>query len=258
MKKVTVAILLTTIFSITLQAQSYSVPRKVPVEGLVRANFPAYFGRRQTYPQLIPESFFPIGWSKDGKFAYYVEPVDEACGCYLGRIVIQNMRTDEIVWEFEYNQGNSVEGDEMTGPGDLQTLWAKNRTLFTEKLSENGIVAVPSAILGKTFTVAGRSFTAKAVEKMAPKKSDYADRVAYYTVSVSSPKLGSKKVFASDDRTKDDYWFMLDAGLIGVIKSPFEDRVAIIAVEVMRGYEGPPHTGDIRIIGADLISGFGR
>jgi hypothetical protein len=72
---------------------------------------------------------------------------------------------------------------------------------------------------------------------------------------LAAPKLGAKNVYSAD-YTKEEYWFMLDAGVIGVIKSPFEDRVAIVAMEVMRGWEGPPHTGDVRVVGADLTSGF--
>lgn len=253
-----IAITFIGLFAGVATAQSaYNVPKKVSLDAAVKRTFPVYFGR-QRYPQLYSESFYPIGWSKDGKFAYYVEPVDEACGCYYAQLVIQDMRTDKVVWEFKYNQDDTYEGDTMTGPGDLRTLWAKNRKLFSEKLAENGIVALPTVLLGKTFTAAGRSFTAKAVQKMGPNKDEYGDRVNFYTVSLSSPKIGSKKVFTSEDHTKDDYWFMLNAGVIGAIKSPFENRVAIIASEVMRGYEGPPHTAQIRIIGADLISGFGR
>jgi len=253
-------LILTLAFAVFVSAQTgqYAVPLEMPIERLVKQNFPAYFGRRQSYPKLAPESFFPIGWSKDGMFAYYVEPVDEACGCYFGHLVIQNMRTDKVVWEFKYIQDSTYEGVKMTGPGDLQKLWAENQKLFSEKLAENGIVARPSVMLGKAFVANRRSYTAKLVEKRGPNPDDYEDRVNYYTVSLRSAKLGSKKVFTSADHTKAEYWFMLDAGVIGVIKSPFENRVAIIAIEVKRGYEGPPHTGDIRIVGSDLTSGFGK
>jgi hypothetical protein len=49
---------------------------------------------------------------------------------------------------------------------------------------------------------------------------------------------------------------MLGAGVVGVLKSPFENRVALVMIEVMRGYEGPPNSGDVRIVGADLDRGF--
>jgi hypothetical protein len=107
-------------------------------------------------------------------------------------------------------------------------------------------------LAAKSFTAAGRSFTAKAVVKMGENPDDHDSRVNYYSLTLISPKLGTKKLFTSEDHSKDDYWFMLDAGVLGVIKSPFEDRVAVVGMQVMRGWEGPPHTGDLRIVGASL------
>ena len=239
-------------------AQTYSQPRELPIARLVRQNFPNFYDRSNRYPALEPESFFPIGWSRDGKFAYYSEPVDEACGCYYAYLAIQDLRTDKVIWEFKYDQGD--EDDPATGKrrgqNNIRELWKENQKLFSEKLAENGIVASSSVMLGKTFTAAGRSYVAKAGKKMGRNADGGEKRVDLYNVSLTSTKLGTKTIFTSEDHTKDDYWFMLDAGLIGAVKSPFENRVALIAIEVMRGYEGPPHTGQIRVVGSDLTSGF--
>lgn len=168
------------------------------------------------------------------------------------------MRTDKVIWEFKYDQGDEddpVTGKRM-GQNNIRELWAKNKKLFSEKLAENGIVASRSVMLGKTFSASGSSYTAKSTKKMGRNADGGEIRVDLYTVSLTSPKLGTKTVFTSEDHTKDEYWFMLDAGLIGAIKSPYENRVALIAIEAMRGYEGPPHTGQIRVAGSDLTSGF--
>jgi hypothetical protein len=95
----TISLILTLLFSVATQAfgQVYEQPREVPIARLVRQNFPKFYDRSNSYPALIPESFFPIGWSKDGKFAYYSEPVDEACGCYYAYLAIQDLRTDKII-----------------------------------------------------------------------------------------------------------------------------------------------------------------
>src|ERR1051325_8458289 len=85
-------------------SQEYAIPRKLPIERAVRREFPDWHRMPNGYSGLIPETFFPIGWSKDGKFPYSFEPVDEACGCYYAGLVIQDMRNDKVVWEFKYNQ----------------------------------------------------------------------------------------------------------------------------------------------------------
>ncbi|MEQ1646135.1 MAG: hypothetical protein ABL959_21970 [Pyrinomonadaceae bacterium] len=240
--------------------QTYTQPREVPIDRLVRQTFPQFYDRSNSYPALIPESFFPIGWSKDGKFAYYSEPVDEACGCYYAYLAIQDLRTDKVIWEFKYDQGDDTDPKtgKILGSGNMDELWKKNKKLFSEKLAENGIVASRVVMHNKTFSTAGTSYTAKSTKKMGQNADGGEERVDLYTVSLRSTKLGTKTVFTSEDHTKDDYWFMLDAGLIGAIKSPYENRVALIAIEAMKGYEGPPHTAQIRVVGSDLTSGFSK
>ncbi len=45
-------------------------------------------------------------------------------------------------------------------------------------------------------------------------------------------------------------------GMLGYLKSPLEPRVAIILIEIYRGYEGPPHVGSVKIVGASLDKNF--
>ena len=39
--------------------------------------------------EYLYEKFYPIGWSKNGLFAYIIEPVDEAAGQYFFKFVIK-------------------------------------------------------------------------------------------------------------------------------------------------------------------------
>jgi hypothetical protein len=239
-------------------AQTYAVPKKLSLDRAAKREFRKWHITPARYPGLIPEKFFPIGWSKDGKFAYYYEPVDEACGCYYANLVIQDMRTDKVLWEFKYNQDDFADRDtgKMPPEDNIYKLWKKNAKLFSEKLAEHKIVAGRSVLLGKTFTAAGRTYTAKAVTKMGKNPDMGDERVDKLSFTLSNAKLGTKQLYSAD-HSKEEYWYMLDAGALGVIKSPFEERVAVVGMEVNRGWEGPPHTGDIIITGADLTSGFG-
>lgn len=246
---------LTLFLTVTVGAQTYSVPQRLPLETAVKREFREWMLTAARYPGLIPEQFYPIGWSRDGKFAYYYEPVDEACGCYFANLVIQDMRTDKVLWEFKYRGDDNA--DPKTGdmpPEDtIRKLWKKNARLFSEKLREHGIVASPSVLSPKTFTAGGVSYTAKGILKMG-KNPDYGEeRVDKFTFTLTSPKLGTKTL-GSIDHSKEEYWYALDAAILGVIKSPFEPRVAIVGMEVNRGWEGPPHNGDIHIVGASLVT----
>ena len=35
--------------------------------------------KAKTISKRVIVNFYPIGWSNDGKFAYYLEPVDGSC-----------------------------------------------------------------------------------------------------------------------------------------------------------------------------------
>jgi hypothetical protein len=239
--------------------QTYAIPRELKLDRHVRQSFPQYFGRKFIYPQLIPQAFYPMGWSRDGKFAYDYEPVDEACGCYFANLVIHDMRTDKVVWEFEYNQDKLTDDKGNMPPEDnIRKLWNKHRKLFSQKLAENGIIAGGAfQMLRPTFTIGGRSYTAKSEIKWG-KNADYDENVVnVLDVMLMAPGAGSKKVYTHDN-SKEEFNFSLNAGIIGVIKSPYENRVAIIAMTVERGWEGPPHNGNLLIAGADLTSGFSK
>ena len=258
MTRIKTALFLTLAFSFTAAAQNrdYAMPKKVATDRLVRRTFPEYRGGSH-FPHLIAEQFFPIGWSKDGKLAYYVEPVDEACGCYFAHLVIKDMRTDKVLWEFKYSQDDTFDDKgNMTGPGNIRDLWQKNRKQFSEKLRAHGIVASSFAMLPRKFTSGGRTFTAS-LKTVKANDPDGNPRVKTHTVSLSTPKLGSKVLHTAASGTGDDLWVApLDADVIGVLKSPYENRIAVVAIKVNRGWEGPPHTADIHIVGAELTSGF--
>lgn len=251
-KQLILALLLVAAAATLVDAQNYVAPRRVPLERATKREFPEWRYTAGRYPGLIPENLFPIGWSKDGKFAYYYEPVDEACGCYFANLVIQDMRTDQVLWEFKYRQDDLMDDKGDMPPEDTITkLWRKNRKLFSKKLAEHAIIAGPSILLGKNFKIAGRSYSASVIVKMGNDPDYGQERVDKLSFTLTSPKIGTKTLYTAD-HSKEKDWFMLDAGVVGVIKSPFEDRVAIIGMEIDRGWEGPPHLGDLRIVGADL------
>lgn len=259
MVRLTTLLFIAPILALTIYAQPtrYAVPREVPISRLVRQNFPGYFGARQNFPKLIPETFFPIGWSKEGKFAYYIEPVDEACGCYFAHLVIQDLRNDKVVWEFKYSQDDGMDAEGKMPPEDtIAKLWRKHGDFFSEKLREHNIVPAAFAMLPKTFTSRGKRYTAAAVANPG-NDPDGQKRVQDLRITISSPGRGSKVLYKRAMNAGDDlYVASLDAGVIGSLKSPYEDRVAIVFITAERGWEGPPHTANIHITGADLTGGF--
>ena len=233
-------------------ANSQETTFKNPVAVKLRVNRGDY-NRNSIGGNYEVENFYPVGWSKDGKFAYYLEPVDEACGCYFGKLVIVDLKNDAVVWQFDYTSEDDAENSKK--PKTLAALWAANRKLFSSKLNENKIEpqrtarVLPFPIIDRTDRV-----TAKlSVERKPVSKDDriYGD-VARVRVELTSRQNGRKTVL--DEKYREA--MPLYVGMLGYLKSPLEPRVAIILVEIYRGYEGPPHVGNVMIAGAALDKNF--
>ncbi|HRH42779.1 MAG TPA: hypothetical protein PKY82_14210 [Pyrinomonadaceae bacterium] len=199
-------------------------------------------------PRLMKEYFYPLGWSKDGKFAYYLEPPDEACGCYFGEIYIVDLKTDKILWSKKY------EG-QMDKPEDLKSTWKKFQKLFSQKLNQYGIVAAKNfTLLGENFEANGDSFKIDYFADVNLDEDPYNSKGSIAVKMVSATK-GKKTLYQKTFKGENNAG-ILASSLGGVLKSPFESRVAVIRVDTQRGWEGPPHVTKISVVGADLNKGF--
>ena len=199
----------------------------------------------------LGERFYPIGWSRDGKFAYIVEPADEACGCYFAKLVIKDLKTDTVLWDFDYESTAFDEKDNK--PKSLPAFWRSNRTLFSKKLREykisqkEGFALQPFPALYQ-----GDELTARlSLERNG--QAWLKEAVSAIRLQVNSKRRGKKTVY---EKTNVAGSMILEVMVLGYLRSQFEPRVALVLIEVHRGYEGPPSVAKINIIGSDLFSGF--
>ncbi len=184
--------------------------------------------------------FLPIGWSKSGKFAYITEPADEACGCYFFEIAIMDLVTDKLIWNWKFEGEDQVE--------TIQSVWTKNLKLFENKLNEYGIIQLNEFKLQKTsFESDDKQYNIELFTE-SNKNWDF-ENLQTLRIDVKSQELGQKTI---TNYNLKEYDFVLEAGLSGHIKSPFEDRIAVIYYQVIRGWEGPPNVIKFKITGSHL------
>jgi hypothetical protein len=230
----------------------FSQPAELKFSPLLRRLFPHFYGKSFPQEELITENLFPIGWSKDGKFAYYTEPGDEACGCYFGKLLITDLVNDKVLWSFDYNGYD----DQTDNPKyrAMRDLWRKNRKIFSDKLNQYGIIAQrPFTLLRFPINHAGDQLTATLkIEEEKDEAQRLYSRVKKATLRIASRRGGTKTIY---DQAYTEYG-PLDLKVLGYLKSPYEPRVAVLMVEVWRGYEGPPHTTQIKVAGASLTTRF--
>ncbi|HET6892221.1 MAG TPA: hypothetical protein VFH31_14055, partial [Pyrinomonadaceae bacterium] len=250
-----VSVLAVTAASICSQSKTvgilYSQPQELKLERATWRNFKNY-RRLRPGEDFGIEGFYPIGWSKDGKFAYYLEPVDEACHCYFAKLFILDLKSDKILWSFDYNSEFIDEARKEGRPFTLATLWRANQKLFSEKLREHDIEPSGRFAL-RSFPIMYRGDRLTASLRTREKLGLTEEERLYGTIDKATLQLHSRR---HGRKTVLDYSYTkarpLYVGLVGYIKSPHEPRIAMVLVEVLRGYEGPPHTARLRIVGASL------
>lgn len=227
-------------------------PAQLRLGRALRRIFPDYYGKGFPQHALITENLYPIGWSKDGKFAYYTEPGDEACGCYFAKLFITDLVNDKVLWSFDYN---GLDDDtERPKYRAMRDLWRKNRKLFSDKLNQYGIIPQrPFSLLMFPINHAGDQLSANLkIEEEKDEEKRHYSIIKKATLQVGSRRGGTKTVY---EESHPEYG-PLEIKVLGYLKSPYEPRVAVIIIEVWRGYEGPPHVTHIKVAGSSLTTGF--
>lgn len=196
--------------------------------------------------EYLFQKFYPIGWSKDGKFAYVIEPADEAAGLYFFKLIIQNMINDKEVYRWE--------PDEDPETGSVKQMWKDYQMTFAAALNEHKIIPQNDIkLLGTEFNTEDGKYKVT-IENQMETDPDFGFEVVKTTnIDIKSSELGTKRIYSY---TEKNYNQCLGRIVQGVIKSPYEKRVAVLVKEELRGYEGPPNVVREFLVGADLERSF--
>lgn len=225
----------------------YAQPAQLKLDKTIKRRFAEYYGTAE-WMTLLVEKFYPIGWSKDGKFAYLTEPADEACGCYYAKVVIQDLRSDTILWQYDY-EGDSEKTE------TINTFWRAQAKMISAQLRAHNIVAARSFAFSGTRINSGGDLLIPKLKIKKDKESNAFGQISEVTVELSSQRKGQKTVYEKRYPLA-DYGSLLDADVLGFLPSPFEARGALLVIEVQRGWEGPPHTTYTLVVGTSLQTGF--
>lgn len=192
---------------------------------------------------VIFDAFYPIGHSKDGLFAYITEPADEATGYYMYSFVIQDLKTNKIVWSKKIDYNDAVE------KGSIKETWNSNYDKFKEKLNENKIIQAKKYKL-ESFPSADNKNTNLLFDvKYEEDSFGFGfDVVAQVKAKLTNNTGLSKQIY--DEKFTES--MILNVNSPGFIKIPETDYIVCIIKTQQRGYEGPPHLVSIYLIGTSL------
>lgn len=196
--------------------------------------------------EFLFDKIYPIGWSKNGFFAYVKETADEAVGQYMFELIIQNTISDKIVYSWK--------PENAPDKGSVKEMWKNYAMTFAEKLNEYEIIQQKQIKLESTEFSSGENKFKITVENEMETNPDYGFEVVKSTeIFIKSPQLGSKKIYSY---TENDYSLTLAAKVSGVIKSPYEERCAVVVQTERSGYEGPPNVISVFLTGTNLTETF--
>lgn len=194
-------------------------------------------------------SLTPLGFSPDGKFAYMYEPSDEAGDFYLAEFVIVDLKNDSIC-ELMRN-GNGM------GFSCWDTMMTYMQPVFEKLMRKSGIVM--ERVPRQEFPIPSPSgeITIRVEKSVLPSDDHDPDFRFYKAAEVFLVNgLGEEKMLMR--REFGEYSSIVSFEACCYLKSPFEDRAAVILMESQRGWEGPPNPHDLTVVGAHLTAGFAK
>jgi hypothetical protein len=210
--------------------------------------FPEELTYSQSVSEVLIDKFYPIGWSKNGNFAYIIEPADEAIGNYMFGIIIVNLVSNDTIWSWFTDP---VLDKELY----REDIWKKHYKEFHKNLNKNGIQQQRKIkLVDNYFTNDNKDYVVR-LETTTEKDKDMGIEIVIGSkIFIKSPDLGDKQI--SD--TQYEYSMILGQQLSGCILSPYEDRIVIILKNERWGYEGPPNVVQFEIFGTNLTTGFNK
>jgi len=199
----------------------------------------------QNEGDFLADKFYPIGWSKEGMFAYITEPADEGSGFYLFELHVFDAVNNKIAWSWK---------PEESEEGDLASTWKNNYELFKEKLNEYQIEQNESFELKKGKTTFKGNEYQIVLDTKTEQDPDFGfEIIKEIKISINSPELGTKQIYQSK---ADEYSMNIGAFVPGYILSPYNGRIVVLCQIEQAGYEGPPNIVYFELIGSDLLLGF--
>jgi hypothetical protein len=225
------------------------VPRPLILSDVVHSRFSNLLQGANEVP-IIDAVFYPLGWSKDGKFAYAIEPPDEAVGSYFLNVYVQDLVTDKVLWSDRYQSPP----ESSKGLQSFAAYWMANETAMKARFKKYGIVPTQEGVLfAGPINYENDQIKYQVLKKLKaqPDLGNVA-MVSEYQVEVASSR-GKKSVHKETYKTP---LSVLDVDVIGYLRGDDPERVAILVGGVKRGWEGPPHVTWFKVIGTNLRLGF--
>ncbi len=188
-------------------------------------------------------NIYPIGWSRDGKFAYvlwrdYIGTIGR-CGDF--KFIIRDLVTDAVVWSYDYFEEGSV---------SFADMWEYNYSRFAGKLRQYAIAEQTFRPEPLPYAEGGDSLS---IEIQAVRKAvSGGDYIRSFEVVAISRKRGAKSLYSEPmtilESIEPAYCF----------RSPFEKRIAVVLIQKIPALDNLGAVVNPVVIGCHLEARFVR
>lgn len=196
----------------------------------------------------------PLGWSSDGKFAYFLEEANEAVQNTTIHFIIQDLSTDKRVEQQTFKASEQPGYSEDTDNYTVLSVWQEREQPYRELLEKHKVeLGQGTAFISLKDLAASIPFSFTSRDQMRNNELFAIKEVDQHRLLAKDDKGAEKRIAQQRMGTYD---LILKTQPLGVFKSPFEQKVAVLEGLEKRGYEGPPNVLRLQIIGCDLTQGF--
>lgn len=196
----------------------------------------------------------PLGWSRDGKFAYFLEEANEAVQNTTIHFIVQDLSTDERVEQQTFKASEQAGYSEETDNYTVLSIWKRQEEAYRELIEKHKVQlgqGTDFLLLPALTDSISCSFFSR--DKMRKNELFAIKEVAQHWLMVEDGKGAEKRIALQH---MGQYDLILKTKPLGGFLSPFEQKVAIVDGLEKRGYEGPPNVLRLQVVGCDLTQGF--
>ncbi len=210
---------------------------------------------------------YPLGWSKDGRFAYIrFQDWADGIGNYIDfKVIVHNLVNDTAETVYRIYECNEIYGffkeygmkvkeeDYGNYPNHAKifhAIWKKDGVLISKKIAQYGIVQTGLEMKPFPYKSGKTSIDCRLEIDNTDLSLDTFGYYRWFKLWAESAGNGKKLIARS---TNDMF---INAEIAGYLKSPFEDRIAVVILKTYRGFEGPPCPIEPFIFGCHLTKGF--
>lgn len=197
-----------------------------------------------TYSHPLLTHFYPIGWSADGKFAYVslFDDHGDAYGYINCQVTILDVDRGQVVWTF------APADTESPSDTPFRKIWTRNQAEIEENLRRRGIIR--DRFYFQDFPIYSDSGV---VDYYLDTTWVGNDQSKYGWECIDSLKFIIRSTKTGDRvlLDKGDY-AALGVYVPGYLKNPLGPEIVIPLVATYMGWEGPPNTTGIVLLGYNL------